>query len=112
MHKVGDVMVDEDESLLAEQVRDIVDRPSEEVVDGDNLVTAAQQSFAEMRTEEPRSPSDDDARHASAPPDGVVGEATAADGCRVEEVAGVDQPPLGHQAPDLLEVEPAKLVPL
>src|SRR5205807_8435245 len=48
----------------------------------------------------------------SAPPDGVVGEATPADGRRVEQVAGVDQSPFGHEATDLLEVEPAELVPL
>src|SRR5207248_4537975 len=48
----------------------------------------------------------------SAPPDGVVGEAPPADGRWVEQVAGVDQSPLGHEATDLLEVEPAELVPL
>src|SRR5439155_15814061 len=48
----------------------------------------------------------------SAPTDGVVGEAAAADGGRVEEVAGVDQTARGQQPADFLEVEPPELVPL
>src|SRR5438552_7747725 len=48
----------------------------------------------------------------SAPSDGVVGEAPAADSGRVEKIAGIDQAALRHQPADLLEVEPPELVPL
>src|SRR4051794_11157352 len=51
-------------------------------------------------------------RVTSAPADAVVDEAAAAHGGRVEQVAGVDHPALGHQPADLVEVEPPKLVPL
>src|SRR5207302_562411 len=43
--------------------------------------------------------------------DAVVGEAAAAHGSRIEEVAGVDQTAGDHQPADLLEVQPPELVP-
>src|SRR4051794_39510149 len=48
----------------------------------------------------------------SAPPDAVVREAAPADCGRIEQVPGVDDAALGHQAADLVEVEPPELVPL
>src|SRR3954451_24206789 len=51
-------------------------------------------------------------RATSAPADGVVGEAPAADGGGVEQVAAVHQTAFGHHAADFLEVEPPELVPL
>src|SRR6476469_5612077 len=50
-------------------------------------------------------------RATSAPAHGVVGKAAAANGRGVEQVAGVDEAAFGHDPADLLEVQPAELVP-
>src|SRR5438445_4922 len=44
--------------------------------------------------------------------DAVVGEAAPANGCRIEQVSGVDQAAGRHETADLVEVQPAELVPL
>src|ERR1051326_1260963 len=47
----GDVLLDESETPIAAQVRDVVHRTGDEVVNADDLVSARQQQIGEMRAE-------------------------------------------------------------
>ena len=59
LDELGDVVVEEDEALVAD-VLDVLERARVEVVDADHPVAAPEQVLAQVRAEEAR-PSGDDA---------------------------------------------------
>ncbi len=57
--RVGaDVVADELELLVSHEVRDVVRRPGDEVVEPDDLVTVGQKAIAQMGAEEARGAGD------------------------------------------------------
>ena len=66
-HVLADVVLDEREPAVAEQLLDVGHGTGDEVVDGDDTITAIEQRPAEVRAEEAGAAGDDDARHGQRP---------------------------------------------
>ena len=58
-NKFGDVLLDEFEIRVAAQVRDVVHRARDEIINADDLVPARQQQVAQMRAKKSRAAGDD-----------------------------------------------------
>ena len=57
---LGDVLLDEVEAFLAEEMRDVLDVPGQEVVHRDHLATIGEHALAEVRAEEAGTTGDQD----------------------------------------------------
>jgi len=64
----GHILLDEGEPGIAEQVRDVVRAPGEEVIDADDGVAVGKEPLAQVRTDEAGAAGDDDACHACSVP--------------------------------------------
>src|SRR6185437_8564490 len=62
-----DVVADELERRLADEVRDVVRVPGDEVVETHHLVSVGQKAVAQVRAEEPRSARDEDSHARTRP---------------------------------------------
>lgn len=52
-NELGDILVDEFEVGIASQVRDVIDRASDKIVDADDLMAACQQQVRQVRAQKP-----------------------------------------------------------
>lgn len=55
----GDVLLDELEVRIAAQVRDVINRTRDEVINANDFVAAREQEIGQMRAEEPGGAGDD-----------------------------------------------------
>jgi hypothetical protein len=56
---LGDVVIEKSKRRIVDQVRDVAVTAGQKVIHADHLIAVAQESFAQVRSDEPRSSGDD-----------------------------------------------------